>query len=206
MGFDSIFRCIGNRRSTGRERHPSVFLRALCFGFENACRAEHIGIDKRSRFFPAAGNFLFWDQVPQPSASGAGCLDMYGLWDWPFQSILASVSRKVKVENAMFNMTPNILRNFFSKRATRRYPLEVRKSFENNRGELVNEIDKCTFCGICVLKFPSRYIKVDKKTAAWRCAPFSCVYCGVCVDACKAKSLRLNNRYRPPTLHRDVLE
>ena len=106
----------------------------------------------------------------------------------------------------MFNMTPNILRNFLSKRATRRYPLDVREPFETNRGELVNEIDQCTFCGVCAVKCPSQCITVDKKTATWRCDPFSCVYCGVCVDACKAKSLRLNNRYRLPTLHRDVIE
>ena len=61
----------------------------------------------------------------------------------------------------MFKMTPNILRNFFTKRATRRYPYVERSPFEGTRGELCIEIEKCTFCGVCAVKCPSQCIRVN---------------------------------------------
>src|SRR5210317_979394 len=39
---------------------------------------------------------------------------------------------------SMFKMTPNVLRNLFFPKATRRYPREVRPPFENARGALLN--------------------------------------------------------------------
>ena len=41
----------------------------------------------------------------------------------------------------MFKMTHNILRNLVVKKSTRRYPFEVRETFDKVRGELVNDID-----------------------------------------------------------------
>ena len=98
----------------------------------------------------------------------------------------------------MFKMTPNILRNFLTEKATRLYPYDVRKPFANVRGELVNQIEKCTFCGICAMKCPSKCITVDKKTATWVCDPFICVYCGVCVSVCPKKTLYQKEMYRKP--------
>lgn len=100
----------------------------------------------------------------------------------------------------MANMTPTILRNFFGKKATRMYPIEVREPFENSRGELVNDIDKCIFCGACALKCPSQCITVDKDTAVWTCDPYACVYCGVCVAACPTQCLSQKTTYRPATI------
>lgn len=105
----------------------------------------------------------------------------------------------------MFKMTPNIIRNFVTKRATRRYPHEVRAPFEGARGELYNEIEKCTFCRICAVKCPSQCITVDKKTATWECNPFACVYCGICVDVCREKCLHQKCQYRPPVCEREII-
>ena len=80
----------------------------------------------------------------------------------------------------MFKMTPTILRNFVSRRATRLYPLEVRPPFDGVRGALCNDVTLCNFCGICAAKCPSRCIGVDKKSATWQCDPFACVFCGIC--------------------------
>ncbi len=63
----------------------------------------------------------------------------------------------------MFKMTPNVLKNLLSHKATRRYPHEVRTPFENVRGRLHNDINNCTFCGLCAVKGPSRCITADKK-------------------------------------------
>ncbi len=105
----------------------------------------------------------------------------------------------------MFKMTPNVLRNLFSKKPTRLYPVEIREPFENMRGELINEIENCTFCRICEIKCPSRCISVDKKAATWSCDPFACIYCGICVDACPAKCLHQATAYRQPVYQRQTI-
>ncbi len=105
----------------------------------------------------------------------------------------------------MFTMTPTILRNFLTKRATRRYPYVVRPPFENVRGALRNDISTCTFCGICAAKCPSQCIVVDRKNATWQCDPFACVYCGICVDSCKTESLSQEQQYRPVAAERELI-
>lgn len=105
----------------------------------------------------------------------------------------------------MFKMTPNVLKNLVSPKATRRYPYERRTPSENLRGELYNDIGNCTFCGVCAAKCPSQCITVDKKAAAWSCDSFACVYCGICVDACQAKCLHQKNQYRMPDSAREII-
>ena len=97
----------------------------------------------------------------------------------------------------MPRMTPNVLRNFINKRATRRYPFEVRSPFPRTRGELINKIDSCIFCSTCARKCPSQCIVVDKHQATWSCDPFACIYCGVCADGCPTHSLEFKDKYRP---------
>jgi len=105
----------------------------------------------------------------------------------------------------MFKMTPNVLKNLLSHKATRRYPQEVRTPFENVRGELYNDIKNCTFCSVCAVKCPSQCITVDKKAATWTCDPFACVFCGICADVCQAKCLHQKQGYRIPVLGREVI-
>ncbi len=105
----------------------------------------------------------------------------------------------------MFKLTPSILKNLVTKKATRLYPFEVRESYENNRGELVNDVEKCNFCGICAAKCPSACITVDKKNAIWQCALFSCLFCGICVEACPKKSLTQKTEYRKPLQEKEVV-
>jgi ech hydrogenase subunit F len=99
----------------------------------------------------------------------------------------------------MFKMTANIMRNLVVKKSTRRYPHEVRETFDKVRGELINDIDRCIFCGTCAVKCPSQCLEVDKQAYKWIYDPFACVYCGVCVDICPAKSLYQKTLYRKPT-------
>lgn len=105
----------------------------------------------------------------------------------------------------MFKMTPNILRNLALRKSTRRYPREVRETFDRVRGELLNDIQRCVFCGTCEAKCPSQCIAVDRKAAIWTYEPFACVYCGVCVETCPAKSLYQKTLYRKPTAERVVV-
>ncbi len=105
----------------------------------------------------------------------------------------------------MFKMTPNILRNLVQKKSTRRYPYETRDLFEGARGELINNMETCTLCGVCAAKCPSQCIAVDKKAGLWTCDPFSCVYCAICVDACPPKSLSQKRAYRAPSLMAELI-
>ena len=107
--------------------------------------------------------------------------------------------------HSVFKMTPNVLKNLFSKKATRRYPRVVRTPFESARGALINDIEQCTFCSICALKCPSQCITVDKKAAIWRYDPFACVFCGICVDACTGKCLHQKREYRNPVGERETV-
>jgi len=102
----------------------------------------------------------------------------------------------------MFKMTANIMRNLVVKKSTRRYPYEVRETFDKVRGELINDIDRCIFCGTCAVKCPSQCLEVDKQAYKWIYDPFACVYCGVCVDICPAKSLYQKTQYRKPVVER----
>lgn len=99
----------------------------------------------------------------------------------------------------MFPIARNILRNIVGPRATRPHPHVVRPPFENSRGELVNDIDKCTLCGTCAVKCPSRCIDVDKQRGLWRHDPYACVLCGVCSASCPTGSLTHRREYAPPT-------
>ncbi len=105
----------------------------------------------------------------------------------------------------MFKMTPNIVRNLVIQKSTRRYPAEVRAPFAQVRGELINDIERCIFCGTCEVKCPSQCIQVDPKACIWTCDPFACVYCGICVDTCPAKSLYQKTQYRSPTGERLII-
>lgn len=98
-------------------------------------------------------------------------------------------------------MLPTVISNLLSKPATRNYPFEVREPFEHTRGELVNDIDRCIFCGMCQRKCPSLCITVSKEgtTGTWTLDSFSCIGCGICVDNCPVNSLKQQPNHRPVT-------
>jgi ech hydrogenase subunit F len=95
-------------------------------------------------------------------------------------------------------MIKNIFKNLVTGSATRAYPIEVRPGFDNARGELSNDIDGCTLCGICAKKCPSQCILVDRKSGIWEMNPYSCVFCGICVDACPKSCLVHSSGHKKP--------
>ncbi len=102
-------------------------------------------------------------------------------------------------------MIKNIFKNFAKGSVTRAYPIEVRSGFENARGELANEIDGCTLCGICAKKCPSQCITVDRKANLWELNPYACVYCGICMEACPKKCLVHERSHKKPTRVKESL-
>ncbi|MCU0588360.1 MAG: 4Fe-4S binding protein [Syntrophobacteraceae bacterium] len=103
-------------------------------------------------------------------------------------------------------MTHTLLRNLFGAKATRRHPQVARPPLEGSRGELVNDIEACTLCGVCAAKCPSRCIEVDKGEGLWIQDPYACVACGVCSELCPAGSLRHRGEYRPPAEVKSTLQ
>jgi ech hydrogenase subunit F len=100
-------------------------------------------------------------------------------------------------ENAMF-MTKTVLKNLMTKYATRLYPFQKIEPFNDAKGELKIEMDKCILCGLCKMKCPSQCIAVDKNAKSWEVDPFACVYCGICVEVCPVKCLFQEKMYKAP--------
>ena len=105
----------------------------------------------------------------------------------------------------MFKMTPQVLKNLFSRKATRPYPRVSRTPYARVRGALLNDIGNCSFCSLCALKCPSHCITVDKEPATWRYDPFACIFCGICVSACTEKCLHQACEYRDPVTVRESI-
>jgi ech hydrogenase subunit F len=105
----------------------------------------------------------------------------------------------------MLKMTPLLLRNLLSPRATRPYPRELRPALEGTRGRLFNRIEECIFCNLCALKCPSQCLTVDKQQATWRYDSFVCVFCGICVEACPAHCLYQDPTFPEPAERKEVI-
>lgn len=95
--------------------------------------------------------------------------------------------------------TPTVVRNLLKKPVTRKYPFVVRDPFPAFRGELVMDIEKCIFCGMCSRKCPSQCIAVDKEKGTWTCEVGACISCGYCVDNCPTKCLTMKDVHRGPS-------
>lgn len=99
----------------------------------------------------------------------------------------------------MLDFIPVVLKNLFSKPATRNYPAEKCHLYENERGHIKIDIDKCIFCGMCSRKCPAEAIKVDRGERTWSIDRFRCVVCSSCVESCPKKCLSMEPEYTPPT-------
>ncbi|MGE5329157.1 MAG: 4Fe-4S dicluster domain-containing protein [Deltaproteobacteria bacterium] len=106
----------------------------------------------------------------------------------------------------MFDMLRAIMKNLFTKPATRRYPYSKRESFENVRGCIDVDIDKCIFCGICQKKCVSNAIKVDKEHRTWEIDSYKCIVCNACTETCPKKCIVSDCCYKTPDCVREVLK
>lgn len=107
----------------------------------------------------------------------------------------------------MFDMIGNILKNLFSKPATRNHPFVKRTPYEGARGEVKGiDIDLCIFCGICARKCPADAIVVDRNEKSWEINKFRCVVCGVCAEVCPKKCIHMNESYGTPVYKQENLK
>ena len=104
----------------------------------------------------------------------------------------------------MFDMLGNILKNVFSKPATRMYPKEKRESYKDTRGQIGIDIDNCIFCGICSKRCPSNAINVSKGDKLWEIDHYKCITCNVCKEVCPKKCILSSEQYRPSAYAKDT--
>jgi len=95
-------------------------------------------------------------------------------------------------------MLPTVLKNLFSKPATRKYPFEKRAAFKGSRGQIKFDQTKCDHCGDCQRLCPSGAIEIDEANNKLTYDPFRCIYCWVCVEHCLQKAISAEEQYHAP--------
>ena len=99
----------------------------------------------------------------------------------------------------IMKFTRSVLKNLFSKPATRAYP-EVKRVYpERTRGHVAIELETCIFCGMCQRKCPTGAISVDRNEKRWSIERFSCIQCSCCVENCPKKCLKMETSYPEPS-------
>ena len=91
-----------------------------------------------------------------------------------------------------------MLGNLFKPPATSQYPFQPRKVYEADRGKVVNDINNCIFCGMCMRNCTSAAITVDRNARTWKINRFACVQCRECVANCPKKCLQMETEYTAP--------
>ena len=103
---------------------------------------------------------------------------------------------------SLFRMSRTISRNLVRGPATRMYPRVSREPYENTRGRIAIEIQKCIFCGLCQRRCPPKAITVTKEQKRWAIDRLYCITCGVCVEACPVHCLSMAREYSRPAVER----
>ncbi len=96
-------------------------------------------------------------------------------------------------------MVSDVVRSFFKKPITRRYPFERKEAPENFRGKLVWDLTKCTGCQLCIKDCPANAIEllvIDRaaKRFVMRFNTDRCTFCGQCVVNCRMNCLELSDK------------
>jgi NAD(P)H-quinone oxidoreductase subunit I len=97
-------------------------------------------------------------------------------------------------------MLPELVRNFFRKPNTVKYPFEKLTLPRDFRGKMVWEPEKCTGCQACVRDCPTNAIEVNR--AAPDVRKFNtvykmhiCIFCGQCVDSCPVDCIHWTDQF-----------
>ena len=96
-------------------------------------------------------------------------------------------------------MFPTIIKNLFSRPATRRYPFkDIREPFPGYRGSIHWDVSKCDLCGDCARVCPAEAIEVSLANNQITYDPFKCIYCGTCVQTCLPRAISQDKHYTKP--------
>jgi formate hydrogenlyase subunit 6/NADH:ubiquinone oxidoreductase subunit I len=111
-------------------------------------------------------------------------------------------------------MLPELIRNFFHKPNTIKYPFEHLTPPPDFRGKMVWEADKCIGCQACVRDCPTGVIDIikaepDVKKFNVTYRMYLCIFCGQCVDSCPVKCIGWTSKFelsmdKPQTIQYSV--
>lgn len=104
---------------------------------------------------------------------------------------------------SVFAMSKVVLKALVRPPATHNYPAVPRQHIPGSRGELMIEIEKCTFCILCEKRCPTAALKVDRPGKVWTIDRLACISCNYCVEACPKKCLALSTNHGVPTVTKD---
>ena len=95
------------------------------------------------------------------------------------------------------SMFTDILKSFFKKPVTEKYPFVKKEAPENLRGKLVWNPEKCAGCMLCIKDCPSKAIElltIDKvnKKFVMRYNLDKCTYCAQCVVNCRFNCIEMS--------------
>jgi formate hydrogenlyase subunit 6/NADH:ubiquinone oxidoreductase subunit I len=96
------------------------------------------------------------------------------------------------------SMFGDIVKSFFKKPATEKYPFVRNEAPENLRGKLIWDPEKCSGCQLCMKDCPSNAIellvldKVNKKFVM-RYNIDRCTFCSQCVVSCRFGCLEMSD-------------
>ena len=116
-----------------------------------------------------------------------------------------------------------VVKHFFKKKVTIKYPEEKREFAPIYRGMHVlkrdeNGAERCTACGLCAVACPAEAITMtagerkkgeeaqyreEKYAATYEINMLRCIFCGDCEEACPKESIFLTDRIVPSDMLRD---
>lgn len=96
------------------------------------------------------------------------------------------------------SMFGDIIKSFFKKPITEKYPFVKKDAPENLRGKLIWDPEKCTGCQLCIKDCPSNGIEllvVDKvnKKFVMRYNIDRCTFCAQCVQSCRFGCIEMSD-------------
>lgn len=107
---------------------------------------------------------------------------------------------------SLFAMTKTVIKSFFHKPYTTKYPFVPATFKKGTRGSIQIEIDKCIFCSICAKRCPTFALTVDKNERSWGIERLKCITCNICVEACPKKCLSMEQKYAPSVLRTGTVD
>lgn len=96
-----------------------------------------------------------------------------------------------------FKLGRMTLRSLFSKPATEAYPVQPRAFYEQTKGHVVIDPEKCRYDGSCAVLCPTGAIEVDRHELTWAIDRFRCVQCRNCINVCVEDALSMDHLYAP---------
>ena len=95
-------------------------------------------------------------------------------------------------------MVKTIIKNMFSRYATRLHPYQQRVLPDGFRGRFKFATEKCIMCCACAQKCPTKCLRIEPETGLWSRENMACIYCEVCADSCPTGCITMTNVYGRP--------